>query len=101
MGCTISFVCCEEEFLHVPVERYDEEKREGSRLMSESKISKHSPSPKGAILCYIPVAPWLQGNSVASVSLFLRQLPPFPHLIAPSQFLEAEADHPSQSSTEE
>ncbi|XP_037392508.1 tensin isoform X5 [Pygocentrus nattereri] len=35
MGCTVSFVCCEEEFVRVPVERHDEEKKEGSRLLSE------------------------------------------------------------------
>ncbi|KAM7380856.1 hypothetical protein PAMP_004127 [Pampus punctatissimus] len=32
MGCTVSFICCEEDFLQMPVYQHEEEKKKKGRV---------------------------------------------------------------------
>ncbi|XP_058247880.1 tensin-1 isoform X5 [Hemibagrus wyckioides] len=35
MGCTVSFICCEEDFLQMPLDQHEEKKKEEKRLLSK------------------------------------------------------------------
>ncbi|XP_076858602.1 tensin 1b isoform X4 [Brachyhypopomus gauderio] len=35
MGCTVSFICCEEDFLQMPFDQHEEKKKEEKRLLSK------------------------------------------------------------------
>ncbi|XP_030613814.1 tensin-1 isoform X2 [Archocentrus centrarchus] len=42
MGCTVSFICCEEDFLQMPVYQHEEEKKKGSPDKPEELEALHS-----------------------------------------------------------
>ncbi|XP_028292596.1 tensin-1 isoform X5 [Gouania willdenowi] len=42
MGCTVSFICCEEDFLQMPVYQHEEEKKKGSLKKPEELEVLHS-----------------------------------------------------------
>lgn len=35
MGCTVSFICCEDEFLQMPLDQHVEKKKEERKLLSK------------------------------------------------------------------
>lgn len=48
MGCTVSFICCEEDFLQMPVSQHDEEKKKESL----NKVSEDWPSKRVVLVVY-------------------------------------------------
>uniref|UniRef100_A0AAQ5Y1M3 Tensin 1b n=1 Tax=Amphiprion ocellaris TaxID=80972 RepID=A0AAQ5Y1M3_AMPOC len=42
MGCTVSFICCEEDFLQMPVYQHEEETKKGSVIKPEEVEALHS-----------------------------------------------------------
>ncbi|KAA0715468.1 hypothetical protein E1301_Tti019575 [Triplophysa tibetana] len=63
MGCTVSFICCEEDFLQMPFDQHVEKKKENGLLSKASKEAAFPPLRRRSVIPHTAARAFVRSQS--------------------------------------